>query len=392
MTLNLDKTAWKTVAFGDVVRASKEKVDPADGSLDRYVAGEHMDSDDLKIHRWGDTNEVDLGPAFHRRFRPGQVLYGSRRTYLRKVAVADFDGVCANTTFVLETSDRAVLAQDFLPFVMSSEPFHAFAIAQSKGSVNPYVNFSDLAKFEFDLPPLDEQKRIADLLWSVERCLLAEKATRAALLDARTAWVDSEVFSFLAADHVAFADVWAHSPESGYSAAPVGEPTGRFVLSLSALGAEGYQRGHLKNVPDTEQTRRATLQAGDLLVSRANTIDAVGRAGIYPEKRNDVSFPDTMMRLRLSPTVSAPFAGTVIASSHGKAHMRRHAAGSATSMVKINRASLGKLKFPVVSGAKQEAFLRELSAFDDALAGVDSSVLKLRAQRAALLADVLGGH
>lgn len=169
MSLELDKSAWKRVKLGEVVAASKEKVDPSDGSVDRFIAGEHMDTDDLKIHRWGDPSEVDLGPAFHRRFRPGQVLYGSRRTYLRKVAVADFDGVCANTTFVVESKDPGVLLQEFLPFVMTSEPFHAFAIAESKGSVNPYVNWSDIARYELDLPPLDEQRRIADLLWAVER-------------------------------------------------------------------------------------------------------------------------------------------------------------------------------------------------------------------------------
>lgn len=169
MSLNLDTVVWERHSLGDIARASKEKVDSKGGDVERYIAGEHMETDDLKIHRWGDVGEVDLGPAFHRRFRPGQVLYGSRRTYLRKVAVADFDGVCANTTFVVETKDENVLLPEFLPFIMTSEPFHTFAIAESKGSVNPYVNWSDIERFEFDLPPLDEQKRIADLLWAIER-------------------------------------------------------------------------------------------------------------------------------------------------------------------------------------------------------------------------------
>lgn len=168
MSLNLDRSGCARVYLGTVATASKEKVNPSDGTVDRYVAGEHMDSDDLRIHRWGDSNETELGPAFHRRFRPGQVLYGSRRTYLRKVAVADFDGVCANTTFVVETKDPTRLLPEFLPFVMSAEAFHTFAIAESKGSVNPYVNWSDIERYEFDLPPLDEQKRIAKLLWAIE--------------------------------------------------------------------------------------------------------------------------------------------------------------------------------------------------------------------------------
>lgn len=185
MSLNLNTTARERRSLGDIARASKEKVDPTVGSVDRFVAGEHMDTDDLKVHRWGDVAEVDLGPAFHRRFHPGQVLYGSRRTYLRKVAVADFDGVCANTTFVVETKDENVLLPEFLPFIMISEPFHAFAISESKGSVNPYVNWSDIERFEFDLPPLDEQKRIADLLWAIEH-------HRGSLIEVESALVDSQ--------------------------------------------------------------------------------------------------------------------------------------------------------------------------------------------------------
>lgn len=183
MSLNLDKSKWTRVKLGDVAAASREKIDPSAGDVDRYIAGEHMDTDDLRINRWGDVREVDLGPAFHRRFRPGQVLYGSRRTYLRKVAVAEFDGVCANTTYVVETNDQTVLLQSLLPFVMTSEAFHAFAIGESKGSVNPYVNWSDIARYEFDLPPIEEQENIADLLWAVEahRSALCESEIRSAM-------------------------------------------------------------------------------------------------------------------------------------------------------------------------------------------------------------------
>ena len=155
---------WHRVKFGDVVRQVKDKVDPVESGLTRYIAGEHMDTDDLKLRRWGEISDGYLGPAFHMRFQPGHVLYGSRRTYLRKVAVADFAGICANTTFVLESKDPNVLLPELLPFIMQTEAFHEHSVKQSKGSVNPYVNFSDLAWYEFALPPLDEQRRLAHLL------------------------------------------------------------------------------------------------------------------------------------------------------------------------------------------------------------------------------------
>lgn len=158
------KAGWTGVAFGDVVRKVNDKVDPWDSGLERYVAGEHMDTDDLRIRRWGMIGDDYLGPAFHMRFRPGHVLYGSRRTYLRKVALADFEGITANTTFVLETKDPGRLMPELLPFLMQTEAFHSYSIKHSKGSVNPYINFSDLEAFEFPLPPIQEQARLVEAL------------------------------------------------------------------------------------------------------------------------------------------------------------------------------------------------------------------------------------
>ena len=118
------KPGWQRVKFGEVVRQVKDKVNPTTSGLERFVAGEHMDTDELRIRRWGDVGDGYLGPAFHMRFKPGQVIYGSRRTYLRKVAVADFEGICANTTFILEPVNPNELLPELLPFIMSTEAFH----------------------------------------------------------------------------------------------------------------------------------------------------------------------------------------------------------------------------------------------------------------------------
>jgi len=162
------KPGWKMVKFGDVVRQCKEKVDRENNPFERYVAGGHMDSEDIHIRRWGVFGRDYVGPAFHRIFRKGQVLYGSRRTYLKKVAVAEFDGITANTTFVLETKDQNVFVQELLPFLMLTDAFTEHSIRESKGSTNPYINWPDIAKFEFPLPPIEEQKRIAEILWAMD--------------------------------------------------------------------------------------------------------------------------------------------------------------------------------------------------------------------------------
>src|SRR5450759_4615692 len=114
MSISECSAEWPMVRFGDVVRQVKLKVNPETAGLERYVAGEHMDTDDLRIRRWGTIGEGYLGPAFHMRFKPGQILFGSRRAYLRKIAVADFEGVTANTTFILEPREPSALLPEFL--------------------------------------------------------------------------------------------------------------------------------------------------------------------------------------------------------------------------------------------------------------------------------------
>lgn len=179
---------WRTVKFGDVVRQVKDRVDPETAALQRYVAGEHMDTDDLRVRRWGEIGDGYLGPAFRMRFKPGHVLYGSRRTYLRKVAVADFEGICANTTFVLEPSTPELLPE-FLPFVMTTEAFHAHSIEQSKGSVNPYINYRDLAWYEFSLPPVQEQVRIVAELREATNAERQYELVEAAASQTARAWL-----------------------------------------------------------------------------------------------------------------------------------------------------------------------------------------------------------
>ena len=154
------------VKFGDIVREVKLNVDRDNNPYEFYVAGEHMDTEDLTIRCKGLFATDDVGPAFTRIFKKGQILYGSRRTYLKKVAVADFDGICSNTTFVLESKNEHVFCQKLLPFIMLTDSFTKWSISHSKGSTNPYILFSDLANYAFELPSLEEQRVLADKLWA----------------------------------------------------------------------------------------------------------------------------------------------------------------------------------------------------------------------------------
>ncbi len=152
------KAGWTRVAFGDVVRLARERAsDPEEDGLDRYVGLEHIDPGDLTIRRWGNVAD---GTTFTNVFRAGQVLFGKRRAYQRKVAVADFDGVCSGDIYVFEPKGDGLLPE-LLPFICQMDGFFEHAIGTSAGSLSPRTNWDSLAKFEFPLPPIDEQRRLA---------------------------------------------------------------------------------------------------------------------------------------------------------------------------------------------------------------------------------------
>lgn len=301
------RDGWRRVKFGDVVRHVKEKVDPESSELERYVAGENMDTDELQITRWGTIGDGYLGPAFHRRFRSGQVLYGSRRTYLRKVALADFDGICANTTFVCETKDPDVLLPELLPFLMQTEAFHAHSIAQSKGSVNPYINWPDLASYEFDLPLLETQRSLvrklnvcADLRRKrrrlLERCGVAERVVLEEVFN--PAWPTVRTDQ-------------AGQVQLGLQRHPKYQ-TGKHSKPYLRVANVGDDELFLDDVltmdfagNDFEKYR---LQAGDVLLNEGQSIELVGRASLFEGEIQECCFQKTLLRFRPSPEVDPLFA------------------------------------------------------------------------------------
>lgn len=185
-----DRTGWTRVRFGDVVENCAETCEPAEAGLERFVAMEHLEPGSLHVRSWGNVAD---GTTFTRRCRPGQVLFGKRRAYQRKVAVAEFEAVVSGDIYVLAPRDGRLLPE-LLPFLCLSERFFQHAVGTSAGSLSPRTNWSSLASFEFDLPPLDQQRRIAEILWAVDEAENAHQELADQLASARLATVEAFVF------------------------------------------------------------------------------------------------------------------------------------------------------------------------------------------------------
>jgi type I restriction enzyme, S subunit len=150
--------------FDQIAENIRVPVMPKPKDSERYIGLEHMDSGSLRIRRWGAQTDL-IGQKLT--MKEGDVLFARRNAYLRRVAIAPFDGVFSAHGMVLRAKTDVCL-HEFLPVFMESDYFMERAIKISVGSLSPTINWSALQKEEFELPPVDEQRRIADLLWAAD--------------------------------------------------------------------------------------------------------------------------------------------------------------------------------------------------------------------------------
>lgn len=387
------KPGWRRVKFGEVVRQCKEKADPDTSGLERYVAGDHMDTDDLRLRRWGEIGSGYLGPAFHIRFKPGQVLYGSRRTYLRKVSVAGFEGICANTTFVLEPKSPEELLPGFLPFLMQTEAFNDFSVQNSKGSVNPYINYSDLERFEFLLPPPEEQLLMVGALVGFSSLEDEyEKASRCShhLLDSHA----NEIFSKKHFELVPFWRVLLKQPQSGlYKSHEYLGRGAKFVNMKELFGFDEINDSvDMARMEITqEEARKYSLTSNDLLFGRRSIVlSGAGKCSLVADLQEPVVFESSIMRVTVNSTVVLPkFVFEWLRSPQGVRQITR--IRSFTTVAGIAGSDLRKISIPVMPIKEQVAISSELAAIRSFIAAIGKRQAANRAIKKTVFERVLEG-
>lgn len=148
--------------FTEIAINSTEKKKPVEEDKFTYIGLEHLDSGTLTVSRWGS----DIAPIGEKLvMKKGDVLFGKRRAYQKKVGIAPFDGIFSAHGMVLRPREE-VITKEYFPLFISSDYFLNEAIRISVGSLSPTVNWKDLKDLEFTIPSIEEQKRITPLIWA----------------------------------------------------------------------------------------------------------------------------------------------------------------------------------------------------------------------------------
>ena len=370
--------------FDQMAVPVKDKVEPEEADVDRYVGLEHIDPESLKIRRWGEPSDVESSKIL---FRSGDIIFGKRRAYQRKLAVADFDGICSAHAMVLRPKIDVVL-EEFLPFFMQSDIFMDRAVKISVGGLSPTINWGDLAKEEFALPPLVEQRRIVEVLRAANssiETLVNQKSDQDQCIEAGL----KKIFSDLDAPVIAIGDV-AHRVTNGFVGSAAKHYVDEGIPYLRSLNVRrtGVDLSDLIYVsePFHEKAKKSQLAEGDLLTVQSGH---VGETAVVPAECSDWNC-HALIVTKLKREVAAPaYVSMYLNSLVGQRELARYYVGS--TVLHLNTSDLGRLEIPM-PGIKEQIRISEYrSTAQRALKSIETRIESARQLQRTLLNEALVG-
>lgn len=372
------KTGWKVWRFDQIATNVNVRIDnPSESGMAHYVGLEHLDPDSLRIRRWGSPDDVE---ATKLTFKKGDIIFGRRRAYQRKLGVAEFDGICSAHAMVLRAKPEVVLPE-FLPFFMQTDLFMNRAVAISVGSLSPTINWKTMAVQEFALPPLDEQRRIVFMLSALEENLVALDAALSSVITLEFSRLEDALDSVSSDRLVPVEKLVTTGPRNGLSPKVNADERGYPTLSISAVrDGRIVTEGNVKYAEVTdEQAAAFALKKDDVLVVRGNGNKLLtGKCGLVDAVPQGCFYPDLLIRLQFDGDVIRPQFAALQWNAPATHKRLISRAKSTNGIWKINGGDIRQHTLKVPSIEMQDALLEEIRAIRKAR--VDIEKRKARAQ------------
>lgn len=339
------------VKLGDVAQEYKATV--KDCSNLPIVGLEHLTPGEITLERWDEGTEN----TFTKGFKKGQMLFGRRRAYLKKAAVAPFDGVCSGDITVIEAIPGKILPE-LLPFIIQNDLLFDYAVGKSAGSLSPRVKWVDLKDYEFELPEIEKQASLVDLL-------KAAHATRKAYQEQIKATDDLVKSQFIEmfGSPVSIDKKWPVMTVGEVSTSQLG----KMLNAKNQTGKDQHYYLANRNVQwfsidltdlrmmDFYEPERAKYQLtnGDLLVCEGGEI---GRCAIWHGEIEDCYIQNAVHRVRCNTEYITPlFLGNVLY-YHAMENGFSDIVGSKATIAHLPADKLKAMKIPVPPIALQHQF------------------------------------
>lgn len=387
MSNNQYPDGWTEMTFGEMAEQVSERVDdPKTAGVEVYVGLEHLDPEDLRIRRRGTPDDVE---ATKLRVRPGQIIFGKRRAYQRKVAVADFDGIASAHAMILQ--EKPALYPGFLPFFMQSDVFMDRAVTISEGGLSPTIKWKTLAAEKFLLPPPEQQRELVELMQGFERAIEAGERVAAAAtqfeqllaLDLLNITTDAKPLrEFAVKDGIQTGPFGSQLKAGEYTA------TGTPVVMPKDIQNGQIQTDAIARVPQAVVDRlpHHVLQAGDIVFARRGDLSKIA---LIDENTAGFICGTGCLRFRPKPEVIPSLLFKHLTKLEVIAWLNENSVG--TTMPNLNTTIIGRVPTPDLSFAadKQERVSNSLNAAAETASATKTHVEQLGQLRFSILNTAL---
>jgi restriction endonuclease S subunit len=388
MTGLMDKAMWHQVKFGSLISSIASRVDkPSEAGVDRYVGLEHLDPGSMTVKRWGSPNQVNATKLL---FEDGDVIFGRRRAYQKKVSKANFRGICSAHALVLRGKEGK-LHPLFLPVFLSSDYFLDRAIKISVGSLSPTVNWKTLEAQEFLFPPFDQQERIANLFWKIENVIDVLGFMRLTAYETLQAFRHQKYINSVLVPLSAVASVergvsWSASQQ-------VADGTGVPVISIPNV-REGYLEldnlTHVAGIPEKQIKASQLTEESILMVGSNGNPDRVGNVAIGNSETIGYLPASFLIHIRGQNNVRAKFLFEMLMSHDIQSQITNIVEGS-TGLKNLAITWVRNLPVPGDSHDEALLFLAEVEFFKKAVESLDEEIRAVRQMRESLLNELFDG-
>ena len=374
--------------FEQIAINSTEKKKPVEEDRFTYLGLEHLDSGSLKVTRFGS----DVAPIGEKLvMRKGDVLFGKRRAYQKKVAIAPFDGIFSAHGMVLRPNVE-VIDPDFFPLFISSDYFLDAAIKISVGSLSPTINWRDLKILEFDLPDLETQRKLAAVLWSINDTMESYKK----LISATDELVKSQFMEqFGLPDNnvkgYPLGRIGDVVSDVHYGTSAKASDNGKYVyIRMNNITYEGaLDLSDIKriDVADSE-IENYIVRYGDVLFNRTNSRDLVGKTCVF-DRKNPMIIAGYIIRLRMNGLVLPEYLSLFMNTRYAKKLLFSMAKG-AVGQANINAKELQDISIIIPPIDEQREFLTLVRQSDKSKFELEKALSELTATYKRIIAENLG--
>ena len=163
---------WEMVRLGEIslkIQSINAKILPSF----KYVDISSIDNRFFKIKSWVEIEGQTAPSRARKLIEKGDVLFATTRPYLKNIAIVpeELHGHICSTGFCVIRANSQKADYRWIFYNVVTERFIRKVSAKMKGATYPAVSDDDVLSERIPLPPLSEQKKIVEILITVDKKL-----------------------------------------------------------------------------------------------------------------------------------------------------------------------------------------------------------------------------